>query len=306
MRLRLHYDDVAWEKSEEIIDTRVQQLLDPEVLASVGNFLVKYRRPNKPGLFDVLAKGAFNILFKITYKNTSAAVIRFPQPGAIMFPEEKLRNEVAIMRYIRGKTSIPVPFIYHWGNKDQSPLKLAGVVDLEFTYAAPVEFSYAPPWWLLIEKPEYWPQGLDDWCMQYERQLQTFLKALTRHEDVEMQNGRLISDQRLSSPMEASWRSGDFWVVYAAMNNFAFDSIYWQRIDQRYFGSATCALEDVWQQRLDLLEPEERDEMEKYVALKVEEMESRVLAWDPDEYTLEFAKTKLESQTTKEGDENAS
>jgi hypothetical protein len=46
--------------------------------------------------------------------------------------------------------------------------------------------------------------------------------------------------------------------------------------------------------------------MEKYVALKVEEMESRVLAWDPDEYTLEFAKTKLESQTTKEGDENAS
>jgi hypothetical protein len=137
-------------------------------------------------------------------------------------------------------------------------LKLAGVVDLEFTYAAPVEFSYAPPWWLLIEKPEYWPQGLDDWCMQYERQLQTFLKALTRHEDVEMQNGRLISDQRLSSPMEASWRSGDFWVVYAAMNNFAFDSIYWQRIDQRYFGSATCALEDVWQQILDLLEPEER------------------------------------------------
>lgn len=41
-------------------------------------------------------------------------------------------------------------------------LKLAGVVDWELTYAAPVEFSYAPPWWLLIEKPEYWPQGLDD------------------------------------------------------------------------------------------------------------------------------------------------
>ncbi|EAW19201.1 uncharacterized protein NFIA_091600 [Aspergillus fischeri NRRL 181] len=32
----------------------------------------------------------------------------------------------------------------------------------EFTYAAPVEFSFAPPWWLLIEKPEYWPRGLDD------------------------------------------------------------------------------------------------------------------------------------------------
>jgi hypothetical protein len=101
--------------------------------------------------------------------------------------------------------------------------------------------------------------------------------------------------------MEASWRSGDFWVVYAAMNNFAFDSIYWQKIDQRFFGSETCPFEDVWQQRLDLLGPEEREEMEKYVALKVEELESKVLAWDPDEYTLEFAKVRLESQTTKEG-----
>jgi hypothetical protein len=488
MRPRLHYDDAAWEKSEEIIDAWVQQLLDPEVLAPVGNFLVKHHRPDDPILFDVLAKGAFNILFKMTYKNTSAAVIRFPQPGAIMFPEEKLRNEVAIMRYIRDKTSIPIPFIYHWGNRDHSPLKvgpfiimdcieyatdmydllntpgcpndqrgvldpnineatlqtlygeaasillqlsqlslpqigslhqiddftwqvasrplsrpmndlirlgslpqsklpkepfhttpsyfealaelhlehlihqrndailsaedcrrkfvarylfrklarerkltktwssfdngpfkiwcddlrptnflmdenlkLAGVIDWEFTYAAPVEFSYAPPWWLLIEKPEYWPRGLDDWCMQYDRRLQPFLKALIRREDDEIQNGRLMSDKRLSGPMEASWRSGDFWVVYAAMNNFAFDSIYWQKIDQRFFGSETCPFEDVWQQRLDLLGPEEREEMEKYVALKVEELESKVLAWDPDEYTLEFAKVRLESQTTKEG-----
>lgn len=28
------------------------------------------------------------------------------------------------MRYIRDKTSIPIPFIYHWRNKDQSPLKV--------------------------------------------------------------------------------------------------------------------------------------------------------------------------------------
>lgn len=44
----------------------------------------------------------------------------------------------------------------------------------------------------------------------------------------------------------------------------------------------------MWKQRLDLLEPEERAEMERYVALKVEEMETRVLACDPDDYTLDF------------------
>ncbi|CDM27631.1 unnamed protein product [Penicillium roqueforti FM164] len=47
-------------------------------------------------------------------------------------------------------------------------MHIAGVVDWEFTYAAPTEFSYAPPWWLLIEKPEDWPKGLDDWTRSFD------------------------------------------------------------------------------------------------------------------------------------------
>ncbi|KAJ5096402.1 hypothetical protein NUU61_005758 [Penicillium alfredii] len=43
-----------------------------------------------------------------------------------------------------------------------SDSEIVGVIDWEFTYAAPVEFSHAPPWWLLIEKPEFWPKGLED------------------------------------------------------------------------------------------------------------------------------------------------
>ncbi|PWY76234.1 hypothetical protein BO70DRAFT_430722 [Aspergillus heteromorphus CBS 117.55] len=70
-------------------------------------------------------------------------------------------------------------------------LKIIGVVDWEFTYAAPVEFTYAPPWWLLIEKPEYWPDGLEDWCGKFERRLQTFLKAMIDHEDEAIRKGRL-------------------------------------------------------------------------------------------------------------------
>lgn len=56
MRPRLHYDDATWEKSEEIIDAWVQQLLDPEVLAPVGEFLVKNHRPDDPINFDPIAK----------------------------------------------------------------------------------------------------------------------------------------------------------------------------------------------------------------------------------------------------------
>lgn len=167
-------------------------------------------------------------------------------------------------------------------------LKVAGIVDWEFTYAAPVEFSYAPPWWLLIEKPEYWPGGLEDWCRVFERRLQTFLKAMADREDEAVRQGRLEEHQRLSGPMRDSWESGDFWVTYAARNNFAFDAIYWQKIDQRFFGPSP-SFEDTWKERVALLDAEEKDYMERLVAQKEEEMGSRVLMWEPDEYTGSLA-----------------
>ena len=88
-------------------------------------------------------------------------------------------------------------------------MRIAGVVDWEFTYTAPVDFSYAPPWWLLIEKPEYWSEGIDDWARVFDRRLKTFLTAMRRCEDMDARH----SQRRLSDQMQRSWESGDFWVV---------------------------------------------------------------------------------------------
>ncbi|GLB03639.1 hypothetical protein AtubIFM57258_008880 [Aspergillus tubingensis] len=165
--------------------------------------------------------------------------------------------------------------------------KLAGVVDWEFTYAAPAEFAYAPPWWLLIEKPEYWSEGLEDWTEKFDFRLETFLKVMKEHEDNAIQKGQLKENQRLSNHMRESWESGDFWVMYAVTHSFAFDAIYWQKIDPRFFGP-TEDYEEAWRKRLNLLDRQEKDEMEKLVVRKLKEMESRVLAWDPDEYTMAF------------------
>ena len=57
-------------------------------------------------------------------------------------------------------------------------LHIAGAVDWEFTNAAPVEFSSAPPWWRLIKKPEYWSEGIEDWTRLFDRRLKTFLTAM--------------------------------------------------------------------------------------------------------------------------------
>ncbi|KAJ5706536.1 Aminoglycoside phosphotransferase [Penicillium malachiteum] len=86
---------------------------------------------------------------------------------------------------------------------------IVGVVDWEFTYAAPVEFSHSPPWWLLLEKPGYWTKGLSDWSMQYGHRLKNFLHALTDCEDEAIHNSQLSNTQRLSGPMRDNWSSGN-------------------------------------------------------------------------------------------------
>ncbi|KAJ6007260.1 Aminoglycoside phosphotransferase [Penicillium herquei] len=155
---------------------------------------------------------------------------------------------------------------------------IVGVIDWEFTYAAP-----------------YWTKGLGDWCIQYDQRLKTFLEALTDCEEEAIHNGQLLDTQRLSGPMRDSWSSGNFWIMYAARNNFAFDSIYWQKIDQRFFGpTQSLDLEDAWKERLQLLTPEEKDYINECVGVKSEEMETRALIWDPDEYTRAYERKWVE------------
>ncbi|KAB8242171.1 hypothetical protein BDV35DRAFT_367064 [Aspergillus flavus] len=62
--------------------------------------------------------------------------------------------------------------------------------------------------------------------------------------------------------------------MYAARNNFAFDTIYWKKIDQRFFGPTTHEdndICDIWRKRLYLLKLEEKSIMEEYVNLKLKD-----------------------------------
>lgn len=184
-------------------------------------------------------------------------------------------------------------------------MHIVGVVDWEFTYAAPAEFSHAPPWWLLIERPELWPEGIEDWARVFDYRLKTFLKAMNDCEDTAIERGWLKEDQRLSVPMQQSWESGDFWIIYAVTHSFAFDAIYWQKIDPRFFGpTSTENPEEAWKERLELLDGGEKDEMEELVARKLKEKETRILAWDPDEYTVAF-RQQLRERRERENKEKA-
>ncbi|KAJ5782409.1 hypothetical protein N7457_004183 [Penicillium paradoxum] len=144
---------------------------------------------------------------------------------------------------------------------------IVGVIDWEFAYAAPAEFVYSPPCWLLLERPEYWEQGLDDWERAYEVRLEVFLQEMRVREEEEVRKGIIREEDQLSGYMRESWDSGGFWVSYAARRSWAFDIIYWERIDRRFFGEGE--LED----RVALLSVEEREGMEAFVRRKLEEKE---------------------------------
>lgn len=108
--------------------------------------------------------------------------------------------------------------------------------------------------------------------------MQTFLKVLAERGDNLIQSGRLDEGQQLSGSMWESWQSGDFWVSYAARKGFAFDAVYWQKTDGRFFG--------MWLvERRRVLGEEERRDIECVVQRKMDDMGERALAWDPDEYT---------------------
>lgn len=136
-------------------------------------------------------------------------------------------------------------------------------MDWEFTYATPTAFAYSPPFWLLLELPELWEGGLDDWTRKYEEVLPIFLKALKDREQAAIDRGILKETGWLSGHMLESWQSGDFWINYAARKSWAFDMVYWAKIDRRLFGDGS--LED----RMGLLTPEEREQMEEFVRMKL-------------------------------------
>ncbi|KAL2755901.1 hypothetical protein ACRALDRAFT_1076671 [Sodiomyces alcalophilus JCM 7366] len=163
-----------------------------------------------------------------------------------------------------------------------------GAIDWEFSYAAPTQFVLDPPWWLLLDVPEMWDDGIDNWTSIYERRLQTWLSAMEEAEQ-DMGPGSLP----LSAYMRESWTTGRFWLNYAARKSWAFDTIYWKYLDERFFGERDehVPTEELWKTRVHLLNEEERAAMEPLVQTKMEESKERVLIeWDAAE-----ARTRLSS-----------
>ena len=156
----------------------------------------------------------------------------------------------------------------------------ASVIDWEFAYAAPAQFSADPPWWLILRHPEYWPDGYDAWLETYEPRLEFFLKIL-EEEEQKLRNaspGETSDGPALSERMRQSWEDKTWMISYAARRSYALDFLYWRFLDSRFFGPNEVADHHA---RIELLTDEEKSMMEDLVKVKKEESTERILPeWD--------------------------
>lgn len=161
-------------------------------------------------------------------------------------------------------------------------LKVVSVIDWEFAYAAPAQFSHDPPWWLLLEEPECWPGGYQAWMEAYEPRLRTFLRALEAEEKklaiadiAENINELTLTDDKkgtqipLSQRMRESWENRTWMISYAARKSWAFDFLWWEFLDEKYFGPNEG---QDYKVRLKLLSQPQRNVMDSFLARKMEEL----------------------------------
>ncbi|XP_044719873.1 phosphotransferase enzyme family domain-containing protein [Hirsutella rhossiliensis] len=125
--------------------------------------------------------------------------------------------------------------------------RILGAIDWEYAYVGPTQFVLDPPWWLLLDVPEMWDDGIDNWTSVYERRLQTWLSAIEEAEQ-DINPGSLM----LAAYMRESWVTGRFWLNYAARKSWAFDTVYWKYLDERFF-----AKRDYMEDRMDCIDDED-------------------------------------------------
>lgn len=92
---------------------------------------------------------------------------------------------------------------------DLETFRVSGVIDWEFAYAAPAEFTYVAPWWLLLQSPEDWDSDLDQFLLRYTPKLRASLEVLGDCEDKLVEKHVLSEPQRLSTDERLN---GD-WVI---------------------------------------------------------------------------------------------
>ncbi|EEQ91569.2 uncharacterized protein BDCG_06689 [Blastomyces dermatitidis ER-3] len=124
--------------THHLLDREVKKFInsiDPALVCKLATFLHPEKKLCR--VFSEPKKGSYNICFPILFTNTTTTnptpddeltepaepverwMVRIPLLPRLAFPEEKMRGEIATMKYIAERTTIPIPHLFGYSiNRD--------------------------------------------------------------------------------------------------------------------------------------------------------------------------------------------
>ena len=128
------FDELAETDGDEEFKAWVSDVYDAK--QKIIDFVSSRREGHPVGEFDGYLKGSSNLSLVIIIRFDDGgpkAVIRFPKPGitATKLRDEKVKNEVQVLEFLREKTTIPVPRVVSWGMTKDSPAHLGPFMIME-------------------------------------------------------------------------------------------------------------------------------------------------------------------------------
>ncbi|KAL7817976.1 phosphotransferase [Trichoderma aethiopicum] len=100
----------------EQLEKRIVEFIDSIVESAVCRLASKYNG-QKPCSIIGSSRGSFNVCFFVQFGVEDATwVVRVPLEPVVLDPWAKVQSEAATMRYIKKKTTIPIPAVHAYGN----------------------------------------------------------------------------------------------------------------------------------------------------------------------------------------------
>lgn len=124
------FDEIAEKTGEDQWNEWKERVLDAtdEIAAFVAS-----SRPGREAKVVDWFEGSFNFCLKVTFNDSGPdAIIRFPGPGHTTFRDEKVANEVQIIKFLREQTTIPVPRLISWGFTEECPEQFGPFIISDF------------------------------------------------------------------------------------------------------------------------------------------------------------------------------
>lgn len=130
--MQMRHDDEARAESKNIANARRGQFNEIETQLAIGRFITKGSMWRLCQTVNA-ELGGFSLSCRMEFfQDGGSALIRFPITGMSIFPDEKVRNDVAVIRYLQEHTSIHVPFVIQWGYWEESPSDVVPFIIIDY------------------------------------------------------------------------------------------------------------------------------------------------------------------------------